>query len=529
MVRRRLCGCAAVIGGLVLLWAGARPASAYRVEWAGRRLDLGMSLTAREVLEENRSTQHERTLGKARFTPRLEWSRSVRFAASISGYVGGPTMLAQRGGVLHWRKVFQNLSPAVDFEEFYLDGSYGPWDVRLGKQRIAWGKLDRFSPVDVWNTLAYFDPFLLEESERKLATPALTAAYSVPQPPGLDDLRVQVAWVPLYLPYRFPDARCDFSESGKSVCRSERWFPQAAVPPPIFVIPAGLLPAPGGGRSPEVAVPLAFRVRNEAPRATLRDGSFGARVSATVRGVDSAAYYFHGYDIQPAFLFEAWATGQPDPNPNNPLHVTSLTGRTFLSPVFKTIDLWGLDLAHSRGPFVFRVEGAFVSGRPYAREIRSLLAASPAFAAEVVRALGDLARGAGATKVSLPASFVTRDGFEWGVGADYQHRGWTFIAQANQTALLKSAKAANLLIQDVDTRLFLTVRRNFLSERLQANFLGGYGIDSSYTFTRPRLRYRWNDWLWSEVGYLFIAGRRQSVIGQYRRNDEGWVSVSVQF
>jgi hypothetical protein len=74
---------------------------------------------------------------------------------------------AQGSGIFDWRRTFQDLSPAVDFEEAYAEARYGNLDLRLGKQRIAWGKLDRFSPIDLINSLSYNDPFVLEESERR--------------------------------------------------------------------------------------------------------------------------------------------------------------------------------------------------------------------------------------------------------------------------------------------------------------------------------------------------------------------------
>lgn len=516
---------------LVAGWVSfVKPAAhAFRLEWQGKRLEVGVAASVREVLEENRSTQRERTQGKLRLSPRMDWSKNFRLAASVSGMVGGPTMLARRGGVLHWRKVFQNRSPAVDFEEVYVDASWRSLDLRLGKQRVAWGKLDRFSPVDVFNSLAYFDPFLVEEGERRIGIPAVSVTYSAPSTGWFTDPRFTAIWAPLFVPYRFADARCRLVDSVKSVCEAERWFPPAAVPPPSFVIPEGALPMPGGGLSPSMAVPLSFQVRNEAPRATLRDGSFGARLGATVWNTDVAGYYYRGYDPQAAFSFRAWATGLPDPNPANPLRVKNLAGHTFLQPAFKSIDLVGFDAAQSRGDFVFRAEAAFISGRPYVREVRSLLSESPAFAGEVLRALQDLARGAGATPVVLPEASVTRNAVEWGVGMDYQFHGWLLILQLNQTNLLNNDAETRLLIRDVETRSFLTLRKNFLSERLRTNLQGGYGIDSSYVFARPRFTYQWNDWLSSEVGYLLIAGRRRSVVGQYRRNDEGWVSLSVRF
>jgi hypothetical protein len=518
LIRVLVAGCAAI-------WA--QQARGYRMELGRHPAELGISASVREVIEENRATQHERTQGKLRVSPRLDWSPGLRLAGSIVGTVGGPTMQARRSGFFHWRQVFQNRSPALDLEEIYLDGAWNDFDFRIGKQRVAWGKLDRFSPVDVFNTLAYTDPFLLEEGERRIGTPSVRVTYNLPDSVGFQELRWSVVWAPLYLPYRFPDARCELDFSGRSACIAERWFPPAAVPPSTFVIPSKLLPGSGAGGLPDVSVPLTFRVRNEAPRATLRDGSFGTRLAGRVSDVDTSLYYFHGYDSQTAFLLEAWATGTPDANPANPLGVRDVVGHTFLRPVFRAIDLWGADAAYSWENLTFRGDIAFVSGRPFARDIRSLVADPTAIAPELRRALAALARGAGATPVVLPDSFVIRNAVEWGGGMDLLVRGWLFMLQVNQTDVLSNS--VRLLIRDIETRVLLTVRKNFLAERLQGNLLGGYGIDSDYSFLRPRLTYKWNDYLSTEVGYLFIAGRRQSLIGQYRRNDQGWLQVSLRF
>lgn len=502
------------------------PVHALRLDLNGERLDLGIHLSVRQVIEENKATQREPTQVKVRLLPRWEWRREFRVVGSAVALAGGPTSLARKDGVFQWRQVFQNRSPALDLEELYVDARWRNLDLRLGKQRVAWGKLDRFSPVDVVNALTYTDPFLVEESERRIGTPAVLSTYTAPPMRGVPELRISALWVPVFLPYRFPDARCELQGDAAPRCEAERWFPPAAVPPPVFVIPTAAI-GPGSNGVPYATVPLSFRVRNVTPRATLRDGSFGARLSARVAEVDAAAYYFHGYDPLPAFLFEAWASGTPDNTATNPLRVRDLVGYTFLRPVFRTIDLWGIDSAYTWGPFALRGEAAFVSGRPFARDVRTLLD-DPNVAGRTLRpALMNLANGAGFTPVPLPQSFVVRSAFEWGSGLDYLVRGWLFLLQVNQTRVLNNE--TRLLIRDVETRLFFTARKNVLAERLQLNLLAGHGIESDYSFARPRLTYKWNDWLSTECGYLFIAGRRQSLIGQYRSNDQGWVSFSVRF
>lgn len=490
--------------------------------------DLGVSVTAREVIETNRSTTHERTLTKVRLAPRTRPLPWLRLSGSVALIHGGPTIHAQSSGAYRLRQVFQNRSPAVDWEETFLDARWRFLDVRLGKQRIAWGKLDRFSPTDVVNSFSFVDPFLIEEGERRIGVPAGLLSLNLPDARDwLREPRVSLIWAPLYLPFRFTDAHCELAPGGGVACRTERWFPPAALPPQAFVLPEGLLSLSDGTPSPEVRVPLTFRVRNVAPRARLADGSFGARLSATIEGVDASLYYFHGYDNQPAFRLRAWATGEPDLDPRNPLHVQHVVAHTVLEPRFQTVDLGGFDFARAFEQFTVRGEVAYVSGRAFSRDLRALVRDPLTLRSQLVGALTALARGAGAVPVELPPSAVERDAVEWGAGIDVLLQGWLFLVQLNQTNVLRNETP--LLIEDVETRAFLTARKAWLSSRLQLYLLGGQGFESGYSFARPRVQYRWRDGVTTELGYLWIAGSRHSIIGQYRRNDQAWVALFVEF
>ena len=55
-----------------------------------------------------------------------------------------------------------------------------------------------------------------------------------------------------------------------------------------------------------------------------------------------------------------------------------------------------------------------------------------------------------------------------------------------------------------------------------------HAIESDYTILRPRVTYSVTDHVSAEVGYLFIAGRAESVGGQFRRNGQGWVELEYR-
>ncbi|MFI5395869.1 MAG: DUF1302 family protein [Candidatus Binatia bacterium] len=500
----------------------ARSAWPIQTTTGGRQVDLDMTLSVREVVEENRATTHERTLEQLRVRAAVALAPWLRFDSTTLGINGGPTLKSDRTGLYSWDHTFQDISPAVDFEEAYFDVFLPSIDLRIGKQKVAWGKLDRTQPNDLINPLIYSDPFLDDEAERKIGVPALQASYYLPTASlVLPESRLTAVWVPKYIPYRFPLASCQVQDGG-SQCAVERWFPPAGVPPTAFV-----LPLPAGSPIPSLTVPLGFRTENASPPAwRFENSEIGLRYSALVRDVDLALYYFHGFDAQPAFRLSAKAFGQPDTTP--PLYVApgTLFGVTTLSPAFHQIDSWGADLAYALGRFSVRGEGAFIRGRPFSRDLRTLLEDSGPIAGSIQQALGELAMGKGSADVQLPESFAVRDSVEWGVGGDYVYEEYLLLLQVNQTDVLHND--ANLLIKNVDTRLLANLRRSFLSDTVRTQLVAIHAIESDYTILRPKLFYQFTDHIGGELGYLFIAGRAHSVGGQFRRNDEGWVRAEYK-
>ena len=509
---------------LVCALAGRSPA--LQTTLGGRHIDVDATLSVREVIEENHATTHDRTLEQLRVRVGAALTNWLRFDSTTVGTNGGPTLKSDLAGVYDLDSVFQDISPAVDFEEAYVDVLLPSVDLRLGKQKVAWGKLDRTQPNDLINPLSYLDPVLQDEAERKIGVPAAQASYYFPSAFPIPESRLTVVWVPMYVPYRFPLARCDVQHAA-SHCDIERWFPPAAVPATSFSIPAGLIPLGNGTFNPPIAVPLSFQVQNvPTPSLRVENSEVGVRYSALVRDVDLAGYYFHGFDPQPAFRLSAEALGDPDPNPANPLHVTNLSGATTLLPEFRQIDSGGADFAYAIDRFTVRGEGAFISQRPFSRDLRVLVTDPRPLAAEIAKAIGALARGAGRVPVELPASFVLRDSVEWGVGGDYVYEGYMVLLQVNQTDVLRNH--VDLLIKDVETRVLANLRKSFWADTLQTQLVAVHAIESDYTLVRPRVTYRVTDNLSAEVGYVFIAGRARSLVGQYRRNDEGWVRLEYR-
>jgi hypothetical protein len=328
-----------------------------------------------------------------------------------------------------------------------------------------------------------------------------------------EEARLNLVWIPWYHPYRYP-------------LYGERWFPPAAVPPTAFPLPAGLLSLPDDNPSPATLVQLDFETPNIPPPSFGLDNSgYALRASAFTAGIDYAVMYYHGFDMQPAFELSATVFPGTGFLPGTSFEDFSAVSQ--LRPSFHTIDAWGGDAAYSWGPFTVRGEGAFITGRPLSRDLRSLVADPSQIQDEIQTAADQVWAGAASAAVPLPPSFVVRDVLEWGIGVDTNIEGYFLLFQLNQTDVF--GNDTDLLIKNVETRLLGSVRKSFLRDDLLLQLQGIYGASSDYTLLLPRVTYRLWRGLEAQVGYLFIAGRQSSTGGQFKRNDEAFVRLRYLF
>lgn len=487
------------LGGalIALLLAGGQRAAGFEVSVADRPLDLTGWVMVRQGIPVDDSTPDDRTLEQLWLRGKYSPVRALTLDATVNLQNGGPTTERTKAGMYSYRSVFQSVSPSVTFEEAFAELAIDALEIRAGVQKFAWGKLDRVQPVDVLNTERYSDPFLIDEDERKIGVPAVQGSYYLPREVEWmpEEARLTLVWVPQYFPYWFPRP-------------GERWYPPAGTPPSAFPVPALM-----------TSVPVGFHVINSPPPSfQLENCGYAARASAFSAGVDYALYYYHGFDNRPAFLLTAEAAGAPLPSPP---FVRDVTASTRLYPVFRTIDLWGADAAYAWDRFTFRAEAAFVAGRPFSRDLRTLVSNPAQLAPQITEALREIAQGNSPVPIRLPQSFAVRNAIDWGVGVDYTWSDYVFLLQLNQTDVLNND--VDLLIRNVDTVLSANLRGNFLHDDLTVQLVGIQGFESGYTLLMPRATYRFWERFEARAGYLFIAGSETTVIGQYKDNDQAFV------
>ncbi len=472
----------------------------------GHRIDLDGVLEAREVLETERPSPRDRTEELLRLRLAVELTDWLRFDSTTVGINGGPRFRATRAGTYNLNDTFQDVDPSIEVEEAYADLDLHPLDLRLGKQKLHWGKLDRTQPNDIFNPYQFEDPILQEQDERKIGIPAVVADYSVAERPWLpQQTEVTLAWAPIFVPDRFVEP-------------GDRWFPPAAENPGLFIVPEGLIDIPGQPPLPALEVPLTLETRNVTPARRLDNSSLALRLSGYTHGLDFALYYYHGIDTSPAFRLLVDALNEPPG-----LHPSA---RTFLEPAFAHVDSWGADGAYTFGPVTVRAEGAFIRGRPYSRDLRLLVANPAEIRDQLVQVLTAFEQGAREVPVDI-LSYVTRDSFEWGIGADYTLDGWFLLLQLNQTDIFHND--VDLLISDVESRALVNLRKSFARDTVHAQVIAMHAIDSDYTLVLPRLTVDITDNLDVRIGYLAIAGSEHSLLGQYKRNDEGFMRLRYSF
>ena len=438
----------------------------------------------------------------ARLDLSLEQSlgRNWRWHASLIGRWGGPPKNADPG-VFWWNRSFQNESPSLEIGETYVDYRGDRIDLRLGLQKFFWGQLDSIQPNDLLSPREYEDPFLTDAADAKIAVPAATLTYyprvASAVSKWLAEPALTAVWQPIAVPWRFP-------------LLGERWYPPTGKAPAALDLSAAQLPGC------PCRIDIEQTTAGAAPPSRAFDnGNVAVRVAARLWDVDWSLQYWNGFDTSPAFDIPIAL----DIDTTTPAGGPTGIARTQVRPAYRRFQAIGTDFAAALGRFTLRGEANWRWQKPYSMDLADV--------ADRVLADPNKREQLLAGDTIVEPAYVQRDSLAWGLGVDTIIAGTLSILEVYQLVLFDNDQP--LLVQNVDTRLAVNLSRGFLRERLEAELIAVWGIESGYELVRGTVSYDVIDQFELRLGVLGIWGRARSLVGQYRQNNEVFLGARYSF
>jgi len=367
-----------------------------------------------------------------------------------------------------------------DLREAYVELFLGPVDLRVGHQIIAWGRADGFNPT---NNLTPQDMSIrsADEDDVRLGNFALRSTLN------LEPTRLELVWVPVYAPARFPD----FS-----------------------------LPGPIGFADPEY------------PDADFEHGIYAARLNVELSFIDFSVSYLFGYSTFPGLELAELMMDPTDVESSG----VSVRFRAYQQHVA------GLDFAASVSDwFGIRGEAALRWPEEY-EDLAHVPRPDLQWVLGVDREFGDL---------SIIAQYIGRYVVDFEAGVEtpllgYVDRlaagGLTALSPDEQIDLVmngetyahQEVRAKALMIagqtEEHQHSLMARVAYKFLQETLTLELMGLYNISSEEYLLRPKLTYALTDGLNFIAGGQIFGGPDGTLYGMVDEiQSAGYVEIKAYF
>ena len=482
---------------LVLTLCLATKAFAFSMEKGPFYGDLTGYLEGNFTIPLHRDTPPEDPSGRLKLEGTGDLGESLRFKLITRMTYDGTVRPPKDWNPLQeFDQVYQGKPFLIEFQDAYMQVTRDTWDLTVGIKRVTWGVLDERSVVDNINPQDY-SRFLLESlAERKIGVPMVKLDW---YPRWVSGLRLEAVWVPVYVPYRLARP-------------GERWFP------PVLLVPnsidtgiEGLPPVNLIANYAEIGLP---------PR-TLKNSEVGFRVSRSFSGFDLAVSYFHGFDSNtPAFrgegVLEVSLINQP------PFVAADYFVNVVPDPA--RIHVWGLEATKVVGPVTLRGEWAFVKGGRYTLNILEGdiedIIQIPDLEELALQVLANwAATGVPSTSVRLdPLLSLKKDVMRGGIGVDYLYGDHLFTAQLLADYILDHDP--RLLSREVEVFASVSLRFSFMDASLEPELALMYNFTRSTVLLRPEVSYKFLPDLKVTARLVFVEGPRDSLVGQYKDNDQ---------
>jgi hypothetical protein len=427
-------------------------------------------------------------VSRSQLVLRASYQHGRSFEATISGVLGY-TLHVAKAAPEYSVNVVELTRGEIEPElrEAYLGFFWPSVDLRIGQQRVAWGRADFQSPNDVINARDLRDPFLAETELRYL--PTLVARSSVNAGP----VTFEVVVSPFFVPDRFDMYGSNWSAIQYHAREEYQRYLGSA---------SALV-------DPSIERDLARLWRQtELPPNNGKGLAAGARLAASLSGADLSAYYHYGYDSTPYVTLDP---AFQDYLASADLSRESSTSTKF-KPIFDLIDQGiqplrsryrrrhhvGVDLATAFGPIVARLDAAYETQRGFYKL--------------------DLNSYAAPTVLGV-------------FGLEYQTGSLddVVLVELLGARLLRVPTDLPLLAYEQTTTAVAGTLRWTLAESWGIDLRGLVGIHPETYVVQPALRYKPSDALSLKLGALIMSGEQDSFGWYYGDNDTAFVQLRYAF
>lgn len=234
--------------------------------------------------------------------------------ASIELYKGNGTVFAQ--GKVGYDAVMKKFTPKLC--EAYFDYTSSFWGIRIGSQKIVWGKADE---IDITNSVFPSDSTSLFLDDDTLAVNAARLSFTG------SIFTVDTYWVPLFRGNKLP-----FDDDSPL---------RDVLIPKTAKIPMA---------DKELIIPVGTGQMNK-PECRIQNGEYGIKASTYLPLCDISVYGFYGFDKTPILNYEMQTSF------NNLIGMKVPSGIS-ITGEYKRMTMIGFDAAFPMGSTVLRIENA---------------------------------------------------------------------------------------------------------------------------------------------------------------------------
>ncbi len=245
----------------------------------------------------------------------------IDFTGAIEAYAGNGTLFIE-GNV---ENDFISDSLSFDLSEAYIDYSDSFWGVRIGQQKVAWGKADGIS---ITNSVFPVDSSSLNNDDNSVAIKALRFSLNG------NSFTVDGFVIPFFTGTKLP-------------LEKNNPLKKAILPDSVKISQNG------------TDINLTLNIGElSTPELNLKNMEFGLKASGYFSFCDFSLYGFYGWDKMPVLSYQVNTVLHPVYNVEVPESLT-------VNGEYKRLTMAGFDMAVPVGPVVLRGESSFFFNRAF--------------------------------------------------------------------------------------------------------------------------------------------------------------------